>query len=433
MAVEKKVSVVTLGCPKNVVDTEVLLAQLRSNNIRLVNENAGADTVLINTCGFIQDAKRESLEAIFHAVEKKKRGEVRNIVVFGCLSERFRNELSAELPEVDRFIGTNRLREVLESIGADYRKELLGERLLTTPSHIAYLKISEGCDHPCSFCAIPLMRGPHRSVPLEHLLAEAGNLAAKGVRELIVIGQDTTFYGADLYGQQRLAPLLSELAAIEGIEWIRLMYAYPAHFPLDVIDVFRTNPKLCRYIDMPVQHVSDAVLKSMRRGITERATRELIGRLRTDLPDLALRTTLIVGYPNETEDDFRRLCEFVEETQFHRLGVFPYSREEGTAAYDLGDPVPHEVKMERQSIILDIQKEISDRYNASLVGNVVRILVDSSGSGKAVGRTQWDAPEIDQDVVVHAERPPAAGTFLRVTIDSAEEYTLQASAGITTG
>jgi ribosomal protein S12 methylthiotransferase len=419
-----KINVVTLGCPKNLVDTEYLLAQLKHSSVQLVANAGDADTVIINTCGFIKDAKQESIDTIMEAVKKKKHGEVKKIVVMGCLSERFKKELAAEIPEVDSFFGTHQLTGVLKDVGVDYKSELLGERSLTTPAHYAYLKISEGCNNPCSFCAIPLMRGQHRSKPLEDVIREARMLAEKGVKELIVIAQDTTYYGLDLYGERRLARLLGELNSVNGIEWIRLMYAYPSKFPADVIDAFRNSPKLCRYIDIPIQHYSGNVLKSMRRGMTERLTRDLLLRLQREISGVALRTTLIVGYPNETEDDFKALCDFVKEIRFHRLGVFAYSREEGTAAFELGDSVTEEIKLARQAAVMEIQKDISERHNESLIGKTLKVLIDSQDGEFFIGRTEWDAPEIDQEVFVRSSQPLMAGTFHTVTITDAVEYDL---------
>jgi ribosomal protein S12 methylthiotransferase len=427
VAVKSKVYVVTLGCPKNLVDSEYLLGQINQSNVQLVESADNADTVIINTCGFIQDAKQESIDTIMAAVDKKNRGALKKIVVMGCLSERFKKELAAEIPEVDSFFGTHQMREVLSTLGVDFRTELLGERLLTTPSHFAYLKISEGCDNPCSFCAIPLMRGKHISKPIEEITNEAGLLADKGVKELIVIAQDSTYYGLDLYGERQLSKLLGSLNEINGIEWIRLMYAYPAKFPMDLIEAFQKYPKLCRYIDIPIQHISDNVLKSMRRGITQRATRELLFRLKNEIPDLAIRTTLIVGYPNETENDFKELCDFVEEMRFHRLGVFMYSLEEGTDSFSLDDPIPAKVKQERQARIMEIQKSISEQHNESLVGITVKVLVDSKDGDLYVGRTEWDAPEIDQEVLVKSSRVLRAGEFHSVKITDAVEYDLYAS------
>ena len=428
MPEKSKINVVTLGCPKNIVDSEYLLGQLKHSNTQIVASADDADTVIINTCGFIKDAKQESIDAIMEAVEKKNRGELKKIVVIGCLSERFKKELATEIPEVDSFFGTNQLPDVLKDLSVDYKSELLGERLLTTPAHYAYLKISEGCDNPCSFCAIPLMRGQHRSKPTEEVVHEARLLAEKGVKELIVIAQDTTYYGLDLYGERRLAKLLGELNDIDEIKWIRLMYAYPAKFPLDVIEAFQKFSKLCRYIDIPIQHNSDSVLKSMRRGITERSTRDLLLRIKNEISDIALRTTLIVGYPNETENDFKALCDFVKEMRFHRLGVFTYSKEEGTAAFELDDSVSEETKLERQAAIMEIQKNISESYNESLIGKKVKVLIDSQDGEYFIGRTEWDAPEIDQEVFVSSHKPLKAGTFQTVTITDAVEYDLFASA-----
>lgn len=423
---QPKISVVTLGCWKNVVDSETLLGQLRDNRATVVENLEEADTVVINTCGFIEAAKKESLDAIVEAVHRKAAGQLKKVVVMGCLAERYRKDLAVELPEVDAFFGTNQVQDVLRSLDARFKYELLGDRQLTTPSHLAYLKISEGCDHPCSFCAIPLMRGKHVSKPLEQIIAEAQALAGRGVKELILIAQDSTYYGLDLYGERRLKQLLEALCAIEGIEWIRLMYAYPAKFPLDILEVFREQPKLCRYLDIPVQHASDAVLRSMRRGMTNRATRELLSRIKHELPDIALRTTLIVGYPNETEEDFLALCDFVREMKFHRLGVFTYSREEGTTAEPLGDPIPDEVKEERRSTIMEIQRSISAERNETLIGRTVRVLIDRKENGMAVGRTQWDAPEIDQEVYVRDGQDLRVGNFYEVRIVDALEYDLLA-------
>ncbi len=426
--VKVKVNVITLGCPKNIVDSEFLLGQLQHGNVELVESVDDADTVIINTCGFIQDAKQESIDAITEAVERKNRGELKKVVVMGCLSQRFKKELTAEIPEVDSFFGTHQMRDVLNSVGVDYKIELLGERYLTTPSHFAYLKISEGCDNPCSFCAIPLMRGHHRSKPIEEVMHEGRLLAEKGVKELIIIAQDTTYYGMDLSGERQLAKLLGELNSIDGIEWIRLMYTYPANFPTDVIEAFQKYSKLCRYIDIPIQHYADNVLKFMRRGITQHATRELLIRLKKEIPDLVLRTTLIVGSPHETEDDFKELCDFVEEMRFHRLGVFPYSQEEGTAAFDLGDPIPTEVKQERRAVVMELQKEISEQQNKTLIGKTRKVLIDAKEGNFFIGRTEWDAPEIDQEVLVRSDQPLKLGAFQSVIITDALEYDLFASA-----
>ncbi len=423
---KQKINVITLGCWKNAVDSENLLGQLRGQHADIVENAEDADTVVINTCGFIEAAKRESIDTIMQAVRKKENGSVKKVVVMGCLAERYRQELAAEIPEVDAFFGTSQLEQVLRELEVDFKKELVGERLLSTPSHFAYLKISEGCDHPCSFCAIPLMRGTHRTKPREEVLAEATILAGQGVKELILIAQDSTYYGLDLYGERVLPQLMEDLASVRGIEWIRLMYAYPSKFPVELLEVFKRNPNICRYLDIPVQHASDDVLKSMRRGITNRATRELLAKIRSELPNIALRTTLIVGYPNETEKDFQTLCDFVREIRFHRLGVFTYSREDGTTAHPLEDPIPQSVKEERRSIIMDIQKEISEERNGSLFGSTVKILIDRHEDGAFVGRTEWDAPEIDQEVYVKSEMPLAIGNFYDATIVDGTEYDLYA-------
>ena len=425
---ERRVSVVTLGCVKNTADSESLLGQLARGGARIASDPGEADTVVINTCGFIEDAKRESLQAIQEAVEKKKRGEIRKIVVMGCLSERYKKELSAEIPEVDSFFGSDEMGNVLAALGIDYKKELLGERLLLTPSHFAYLKISEGCDNPCSFCAIPLMRGLHHSKPMDRVLAEAQSLAAGGVREIILIGQDTTYYGLDIDGQRRLPVLLEKLHEVEGLDWIRLMYAYPAKFPLELLDSFSALPKLCRYIDMPIQHVADPVLRSMRRGISTRALRELLETVSTRVPNIAIRTTLLVGYPEESEKDFDLLYDFVREFRFHRLGVFTYSQEDGTTAFDLGDPIPAAVKAERRNALMELQKGIARERNERQVGSRVRVLIDRKEDGMAVGRTEWDAPEIDQEVFVEPSDRAAVGAFADVEVTDATEYDLYATA-----
>lgn len=424
------VNVITMGCSKNLVDSEVLLGQLNRGAVTLVGDVDQADVVVINTCGFVEAAKRESLDVIHEALQRKERGEIKKVIVMGCLTERYGKELREEIPGLDAIFGSDQLAEVLDALGVDFKKELLGERLLTTPIHFAYLKISEGCDHPCSFCAIPLMRGKQRSKPLELLLREARYLASQGVKELILIAQDTTAYGLDLYGRRELKRLLYELCDVDGIEWIRLMYAFPSKFPLEILEVFKSSPKLCRYLDMPVQHASDDVLKSMRRGITNRATRDLIRRIKDAVPDIALRTTLIVGYPNETERDFQELYDFVAEMQFHRLGVFTYSQEDGTTAYPLGDPLPEHIKEQRRDAIMKKQQEISARRNEELLGSVLTVLIDRHEDGHAIGRTQWDAPEIDQEVLVrmdaNSDETLRCGNFSRVEIVDAYEYDLVA-------
>ena len=371
---KQKVHVITMGCVKNTVDSEKLMAQLRLNNCEIVPSIEEADVAVINTCGFIDAAKEESIDMIIEQVKRKGKGSLRKVYAMGCLTERYRQELTVEIPELDGIFGSNQIPDVVRSLGAEYRSELLGERMLTTPSHFAYLKISEGCDNHCSFCAIPLMRGRHVSRPVEEIISEAESLAAKGVKELIVIGQDTTAYGLDLYEKRRIAALLPMIADIPGIAWVRLMYAYPAHFPPDLLEVIAGHPRVCRYLDMPVQHAAENLLKSMRRGISRKSMLDLIGRIRS--AGVALRTTLIVGYPGETAEDFALLESFVRETGFARLGVFTYSREEGTTAFPLGDPVPAEEKERRKGIIMELQKDISAERNEALVGSRLRVLID---------------------------------------------------------
>lgn len=425
---KKNIHVVTLGCPKNTVDSEVLMKQIQANRWGLAKSVYHADTLVINTCGFIEDAKNESIQAILEAVELKKQEKLKKIVVMGCFAERYSAELQKEIPEVDAYIGANKIEQVVAALGGDYKQQLLGglrKAGLTTPRHYAYVKISEGCNQPCSFCAIPLMRGAHVSRPMSHIIDETQWLADSGVKEVILIAQDSTYYGLDLYGKRSLATLLNKIHLINGIEWIRLMYAYPANFPLDVLDVFQSH-NICRYLDFPVQHISDKVLKSMRRGISSRATRKLIEKIRTSVPDIALRTTLIVGYPTESEKEFLELLHFVEETQFDRLGVFTYSPEEGTAAYSLGDPVPYEVKEERRRIIMETQKEISLKKNQELVGRTLRVIIDEKNKLTAVGRTEKDAPEIDNEVIIKQASHVTVGEFIKVEITDAAEYNLYA-------
>lgn len=419
---KKKVHVITMGCVKNTVDSEKLMAQLRLSNFEIVPSIEGADVAVINTCGFIDAAKEESIDMIIEQVKRKGSGSLRKVYAMGCLTERYRQELTVEIPELDGIFGSNQIPDVVRSLGAEYRSELLGERMLSTPSHFAYLKISEGCDNPCSFCAIPLMRGRHVSRPVEEIIGEAESLAAKGVKELIIIGQDTTAYGLDRYGKRRIATLLPMVADIPGIAWVRLMYAYPAQFPPDLLEVIAGHPRVCRYLDLPVQHAADNVLRSMRRGITRKSLLDLICRIRD--AGIALRTTLIVGYPGESAEDFGLLESFVRETGFARLGVFTYSMEEGTTAYPLGDPVPPEEKERRKGVIMEIQKGISVERNEALVGSRLRVLIDRAEDGLYVGRTEQDAPEIDNEVFVSAPGPLTPGTFSDVEIHDATEYDL---------
>ena len=418
------VHVITMGCPKNSVDSERLLAQLRLNSIAIAPSLEDAEVAVINTCGFIDAAKQESIDAIIRQVHRKGKGKLKKVYAMGCLSERYKIDLSREIPEVDRFFGSNDLGDVLRELGGDLQHDLLGERELSTPSHFAYLKISEGCDNPCSFCAIPLMRGAHVSVPMESVVAEATSLAAKGVKELIVIAQDSTYYGLDLYGERRLPQVLERLAAIHGIEWVRVMYAYPAKFPLEVLDTIARNSKICKYLDLPIQHIADPVLRSMRRGISSRAVRTLLDTIRSRVPGIALRTTLIVGYPGEGEREFEELLTFVKEQEFDRLGVFTYSHEEGTAAYSMEDVIPQEEKQRRLDAVMEAQREISERKNAALVGNELRVLVDGVEGDRFVGRTERDAPEIDNEVYIAAGSLLKAGDFCTVRIEDATEYDL---------
>jgi len=403
------------------------MAQLSINNIELAPTVENADIAIVNTCGFIQAAKQESIDAILEQVRLKSRGRLKKVFAMGCLSERYLEELRKELPEVDRFFGSHQIEDVLRTIGAEYRANLVGERLLTTASHTAYLKISEGCDNPCSFCAIPLMRGIHVSRPVSEILDEARRLAEKGVKELVVIGQDTTYYGLDLTGNRQLPDLLTALGDVPGIEWVRLMYAYPAKFPLEVLDVIARHPHLCKYIDMPVQHVSDSVLRSMRRGISGRALRDLVGKIRERVPGIALRTTLIVGYPLEGEKEFDELLDFVREARFERLGVFTYSQEDGTTAHPLGDPVPGPEKERRKAAVMELQQEISREHNEGLIGRKVKVLLERAEKGHFIGRTQYDAPEIDNEVFVRTKTTPRLGTFCEVDIVEAYEYDIFAT------
>ncbi len=422
-----KVKVITLGCPKNLVDSEVLLKQLQSNNLDLAGDSDDSDIAIINTCGFINDAKRESIDTIFHAVQLKKEGKLKKVIVMGCLTERYASELQKEIPEIDACIGANKLDHVLSSLGFDLKYNLISERLLTTPSHYAYLKISEGCDRPCSFCSIPIIRGKHISKPIDQILLEAKNLSDNGVKELILIAQDSTYYGLDLNGKRTLASLLENLGMIDGIEWIRLMYAFPTGFPDDILEQFNTNPKLCHYLDIPVQHISDVVLNSMRRGISSKELRKLIDNIRSKVPGICLRTTLIVGYPNEGEQEFNELRQFVEETEFDRLGVFTYSQEEGTASFPLGDPIPQNIKDERMNAIMESQREISLRKNQQLIGKSIRILVDRKEGNSAIARTERDAPEIDNEVAIQDAGNLQTGKFYDVAVVDADAYDLFAA------
>ena len=419
-----RVHVVTMGCAKNVVDSEKLMGQMRIGGIEIAPDIEHADAALINTCGFITAAKKESIDAIIAHVRWKAKGKLRKVYAMGCLTERYRSELEKEIPEVDRFFGSNDMAGVLRELGALYRRELIGERVLTTPAHIAYLKVSEGCDNPCSFCAIPLMRGRHTSRPMEEIVQEAGLLAARGVKEIVLIGQDTTCYGIDLYGKRRIGELLDRVAGSEGVAWTRLMYAYPAKFPAELLESIAGNPRVCKYLDLPLQHIADPVLKSMRRGISRRGVMALIRRIRDAVDGIALRTTLIVGYPNEGEKEFDELLSFVREAEFDRLGVFPYSQEDGTGAFGLGDPVPEPEKERRQALIMEAQQEISNARNETLVGSRQVVLIDRVERELCVGRTERDAPDIDNEVFVDTRAPHAPGEFIEVDIVGCSEYDL---------
>jgi len=400
MKVREKVSVITLGCSKNIVDSERLLRQLQVNDVDIRKDPNTADVVIINTCGFIEAAKEESVNTILSAVANKREGKIKKVFVAGCLSARYKDELKNEIPEVDFYFGTEDYENILKELGGELKYNLLGERLLTSPSHTAYLKISEGCDHPCSFCAIPIMRGKHKSKPIDELVRETEFLAANHTKELIIIAQDTTDYGKDLYNKKNLPELIDRLSQVNGIEWIRLMYAYPSRFPSGLIEEIANNDKVCKYIDIPLQHISDNMLKSMRRGITSKQTRDLLNNLKSRIPGLTLRTTLIVGYPGESEKEFEELCNFVEEIRFDRIGTFTYSLEENTTAYPLADPVPEKVKKERQGILMELQKNISSSKNKELVGKELKVLVEHQEGDYYVGRSYRDAPEVDGEVLI---------------------------------
>ena len=405
---KNKINVITLGCSKNVYDSEVLMGQLKSNNKNVVHEKDG-NIVVINTCGFIDNAKQQSIDTILENVKKKNEGKVDKVFVTGCLSERYKPDLIKEIPDVDEYFGTTEMPSLLKHLGADYKNELIGERLLTTPKNYAYLKISEGCDRPCSFCAIPLMRGKHKSVSIEDLIKEATLLANKGIKELILIAQDSTYYGLDLYKKRALSELLKELVKVKGIEWIRLHYAFPNGFPLDVLDTIKKEPKICNYIDIPLQHISDKILKSMKRGSSKEKINNLLSNFRKIVPGIAIRTTLIVGYPGETKEDFEILKQWVKDTKFDRLGCFTYSHEENTGAYDLEDNIPQKTKNERLNEIMEIQSQISWQLNQTKIGKIFKVLIDRKRGEYYVGRTQFDSPDVDNEVLINAK-----SNFLRV-------------------
>lgn len=423
-----RINVITLGCSKNIHDSEILMGQLRGNQMEVVHEDTNItkdDIVVINTCGFIDNAKQESIDTILQYSALKDDGKLNKLIVTGCLSERYKPELETEIPNVDAYFGTNDLQDLLTTVGANYKYELLGERVLTTPTHYAYFKIAEGCNRPCSFCAIPLMRGKHVSKSIEDLVKEAEFLAKNGTKELILIAQDLTYYGLDIYGKRNLSELLKHLSDVEGIEWIRLQYAYPSGFPLDVLDVMNERKNICNYLDMPLQHISDDMLKSMRRGITKAKTIDLVNQIRDKVPDIALRTTLICGYPGETQEDFEEMFQWVEETRFDRLGCFTYSHEEKTHAHALEDNVPQEEKEARVEQIMELQQGISYEINQEKINNTYKVLIDRMEENYFIGRTEYDSPEVDNEVLISAAEDYATiGRFVNVSIDRAEDFDL---------
>jgi ribosomal protein S12 methylthiotransferase len=427
---KNKVNVVTLGCSKNLADSEDLMTQLKANKFDVEHESTTDDfsIVIINTCGFIENAKQESIDTILRYVDAKQEGAVDKVYVTGCLSERYKGDLEKEIPEVDAYFGTRDLPRLLKTLKADYKHELVGERLLTTPNHYAYFKISEGCDRPCTFCAIPLMRGGHVSVPMEDLVLRAKNLAKNGTKELLVIAQDSTYYGLDLYKKRALAELLEKLSDVEGIDWIRLHYAFPSGFPMDVLDVMKNKSNICNYLDMPLQHISDSMLKSMKRGTTKKKTIDLVNSIRDKMPDIAIRTTLIAGYPGETEKDHEEMLKWVEETKFDRLGIFTYSHEDNTEAYKLEDNVPALIKQERANAVMELQMGISLELNQRRINEQYKVLIDRKDGDYYMGRTQYDSPEVDNEVLIKANNNThlRIGDFVNVKITSAEEYDLYA-------
>ena len=426
----RKVNVVTLGCAKNLFDSEQIMTQLRANDFEVEHESKKDDfgIVVINTCGFIESAKQESIDTILRFSEAKQEGQVEKVYVTGCLSQRYKDELEEGIPEVDAWFGTRDLPRLLKTLRADYKKELVGERLLTTPSHYSYLKIAEGCDRPCAFCAIPLMRGKHLSTPIEDLVKAAEGLAAQGVRELILIAQDLTYYGLDIYKERKLADLLRELEKVDGIDWIRLHYAFPSGFPMDVIDVMSKSDKICNYLDMPLQHASDSVLKSMRRGITQEKTVKLISDIRSRVPEVAIRTTLICGFPGETDEDHQDLLRWVEEMKFERLGCFTYSHEENTHAYTMKDDVPEEVKKRRADEVMELQAGISEELNFKHIGKEFKVIIDRCEGGFWIGRTEYDSPDVDNEVriAVSDKYHLRIGDFVQVKVTSATPFDLDA-------
>jgi len=422
-----KINLITLGCSKNIVDSEVLIKQLDAGNLIVEHdsETTDAQTVIINTCGFIRDAKEESIETILRYARAREKGEIQNLYVIGCLSERYKKELENEIPEVDRYFGVNDLEQIVKSLGTEYRKELLGERNLVTPGHYAYLKIAEGCDRKCAFCSIPFIRGKHISRTIESLLNETVYLAEQGVKELILISQDLSYYGLDIYRKQRLKDLIDKLSEVPGIEWIRLHYLFPANFPSDILPVIQNKENICNYLDIPFQHISDPVLKAMRRGISGKETYELINRIREEVPGIALRTTLLTGYPGENEKDFAKLKEFISEVRFDRLGVFTYSHEEDTYSFNnYKDNIPKEIKMQRAEEIMTIQEGISNKLNKEKTGNRYKVLIDRQEGDYFVGRTEFDSPEVDQEVLIKPTKGLRTGEFCNILITGYDNFDL---------
>jgi ribosomal protein S12 methylthiotransferase len=424
-----KYNVITLGCSKNLVDSEVLVSQLKYNDfdVEHQSEKKDANIIIVNTCGFIDRAKEESINTILSYAKQKEKGKIDKLYVTGCLSQRYKDDLEVEIPQVDAYFGTLELPQLLKKLDADYKHELIGERYLTTPQHYAYLKISEGCNRTCTFCAIPIMRGKHVSKSIEDVVAEAKNLAKQGVKEIMLIAQELTYYGLDIYKERALSKLLYQLNEVEGIEWIRLHYAYPSKFPLDILDAIKDCDKVCNYLDLPLQHANDTILKRMQRQITQEETRELIRQIRTKIPDIAIRTTMLVGFPGETEEDFQDLCDFVKEMEFERLGVFQYSHEDDTAAFDFEDDIDTDTKEERASILMQIQQEISFRKNEEKIGKEYKVLIDRKEGGYFVGRTEYDSPEVDNEVLIDAKKYFCRiGDFCTVKINDATDFDLYA-------
>jgi ribosomal protein S12 methylthiotransferase len=425
---KNKVNVVTLGCSKNIVDSEVLMGQLKANNFNVEHESADDDhnIVIINTCGFVENAKQESIDTILRYVDAKKKGGIEKLYVTGCLSERYKTDLEKEIPDVDAYFGTRELPKILKTLKADYKHELVGERLLTTPLHYAYFKISEGCDRPCSFCAIPLMRGGHVSVAKEELVQRAKNLAAKGTKELLLIAQDLTYYGLDIYKKRELADLVDRLSDVEGIDWIRLHYAFPSGFPMEVLDVMNKKANVCNYLDMPLQHITDNMLKSMKRGTTKQKTIDLVNQIRDKVPGIAIRTTLIAGYPGETQKDHEEMLRWVEDTKFDRLGIFTYSHEENTGAFSLKDDVSEKIKKQRADAVMAVQQEISYNLNQQKIGKTFNVLFDRKENDFFVGRTEFDSPDVDNEVLVKATKDTYVriGDFAKVKINDASDFDL---------